>query len=133
MSVVETQTNLSTNELVKAVKQMSLKELDRFVPQIIALLAERKAPYASAAESKLLMKINKGLPPKLKKKLDRLVAKRKAGTLKTDEQKELISLMHEVEEAQVRRIEALTGLAKLRGVSLDSLMDQLGIKAPEYT
>jgi hypothetical protein len=41
-------------------------------------------------------------------------------------------LSDEIEAMDVRRVEHLDKLARLRGVSLEAVMDSLGIRAPEY-
>ncbi len=48
------------------------------------------------------------------------------------EQQELISLTTQLEEWHARRMETLAELAKLRGVSLPVVMDQVGIRLPDY-
>jgi triphosphoribosyl-dephospho-CoA synthetase len=60
-----------------------------------------------------------------------LVAKRRAETLTTDEHRELIALCDHIEQANARRIESLVELAKQRHTSLETLMRELGITAPD--
>jgi hypothetical protein len=86
----------------------------------------------SPAEADLLQKINQGLPPEVWERYHQLVAERRAETLTPSEHTELIRLSDQIELANVRRLEHLVELARLRQVSLDALMDQLGIKAPGY-
>jgi hypothetical protein len=83
-------------------------------------------------EADLLQKINEGLPPEMWQRYHELVARRRAETLTPEEQAELIALSDRVEAANTRRIEHLIELARLREISLEALMDQLGIKAPGY-
>lgn len=97
-----------------------------------SLQARRRAPGLSQGESELLAKINQGFPPDVQRRLNELVAKRQAETLTPGEHEELLRLIEQSEKAEAARVEALAQLAALRGVSLTKLMDDLGIKAPDY-
>jgi hypothetical protein len=66
----------STDQIISAVDQLSLSELERVFDHVLALQAERKAPHLSPAESKLLVRINQGLPPELRERLALLKARR---------------------------------------------------------
>ncbi len=123
-----TQNNISADELLKAAEQLSLAELERFVGKVIEMQAHRKAPHLSSEESILLARINAGLSPELKSRLDGLAAKRDNGTLTEEERRELIELTDQLEEIHAARVEALSEMARLRGVRLTALMDQLGIR-----
>jgi hypothetical protein len=59
-----------------------------------------------------------------------LIEKRRAGTITTDEYTELLELTDEVETLHAQRIEHLAELARLRGISLAEVMQQLGIQTP---
>lgn len=132
MPAVQVKVQLSANKLMEAVASMSQAELEQFLLRVIALQAQRKAPHLSAKESELLIKINRGLPPEIRTRLDRLVAKRKAQKLTSKEHQELLRLIDQLEEAEAARAEALAQLARLRGVSMTTLMNDLGIRPPNY-
>jgi hypothetical protein len=83
-------------------------------------------------EPELLMKINQRLPAALQARFDELVARRQDEILTIEEHEELLRLTEQVEFMDVTRIEALAELAQLRGISVDELMNQLGIRPPEY-
>jgi hypothetical protein len=53
-------------------------------------------------------------------------------TLLPDEQQELMYLIEQREEANVHRIVALIEVAKIRGTTLDALINELGVKPPPY-
>jgi len=57
-----------------------------------------------------------------------LIAKRQSYTITEDELQELIRLTDESERLNVERMKHLLELAHLRGVTLDEVMEQLGIK-----
>jgi len=132
MPAIEANVRLSTSKLFEAVEKLSLSELDQLLSRIIALRARQKSPHLSDKESELLTQINKGLPPDVRTRLDQLVKKRRANNLTSDEYNELLALTDVLEQAEVERAEALVQLARLRGVSMTELMQDLGIQAPDY-
>lgn len=117
----------TADELLEAAGRLSPRELDRFVPQIIALRARRVAPVLGDRECELLAEINRGLPNELRGPYARLVEKRDAETLTAAEHEELIRLSDAVESCQARRLETLIELAQCRALTLDELMRELGI------
>jgi hypothetical protein len=132
MPVVQIEAQLSTKELLKAVTQLSQRELEQFASQVIALTAQRRAPSLPQVESELLLKINQGVPPDIQKRYNELIAKRQAEILTPDEYEELLRLTQQVEKLEARRVEYLAELACLRGTSLTALMENLGIRPPAY-
>jgi hypothetical protein len=84
------------------------------------------------AESELLIKINRGLPAKVQARLNELTVKRQAERLTPEEYGELLRLTDQVEAVEAARATALAQLATLRGVSLSTLMRDLGIPDPNY-
>ncbi len=132
MPVVQVQAQLSTDELLKAVRQLSQPELEQFVSQTIAITAQRRAPSLPHTEAELLLEINRGVPPYVQKHYDELIVKRRGETLTPDEHNELLRLTHEVENVEAHRMKYLAELARLRRTSLTSLMEDLGVRTPEY-
>jgi len=132
MPTAQVEAQLPSNRLLEAIEKLSLPELDQLFSRIIALRAQRKAPYLSAKETELLMKINQGLPAEAQKRLNALADKRRAGTLTSEEHRELLGLVNQLENAEAKRVEALGELARLRGISVTTLMQNLGIRPPEY-
>lgn len=86
----------------------------------------------SQSESELLMEINAGLPEETWRRYSELIEKRRAETLTPDEQQTLIEICDQIERQNGRRVERLVQLARLRGVTLAQLADQLGMEAPAY-
>ena len=126
-----TSSRLSTDEIISAVAQLSLPELEQVFDQVLALQAERKADHLSAAESALLLRINEGLPSELRERLAALRDRREDETITDAEYQELTRLTDQAEELNSDRLGALVELATLRGISLPVLMDQLGIHFPD--
>ncbi len=132
MSTVRVEAQLPTDELLKAVGQLSQPELEQFMFQVIALRARRKAPSLPRAESELLLKINQGAPPDVQQRYRELIAKRRAETLTPQERHELLRLTEQIEALEARRAEYLAQLARLRKTTLTALMKDLGMRKPVY-
>jgi hypothetical protein len=94
--------------------------------------AKQQPLHLSRAETELLQKINLGLSEQQWRRYRELIAKRRAETLAAEEQRELIALSDQIEQANARRMENLIALAKLRQVSLETQMNELGIKPYAY-
>lgn len=127
MPTVNIEANLSTDQLLQAVKQLRAAELDAFAEQVLALRASRQAPHVPRTEAELLLKINEGLPEDFRKRHDELLARRQAETLTPDEHRELIQMGDQLEQQEAERLEALTTLAQLRRTTLAKLMHDLGL------
>ncbi len=122
---------LSTEQIIFAAAQLSLPELEQVFDHVLQLQAERRATHLSASESALLVRINEGMPPELRERLTMLRARREDEFISDTEYEQLTMLTDQAEEAHANRLAAMVELAKLRGVSLPVLMDQLGIRFPE--
>ena len=121
---------LTPEKLLEATEQLSSAELERFMKEVLALHARRKAPGLSKRETELMLKINSGLPLTMRERYHALIEKRRAETLTPAEYDELLALTNQSELKQAERLEALIELAQLRNISLPDLMKQLGIKPP---
>jgi hypothetical protein len=121
-----------SEEFLTAIGQLKLPDLERFVSQVIALQAQRKAPVLPQAEAELLLRINQGIPADIQKRYDELIVKRRAETLTPDEHIELLRLTEKVEKIEAQRMKYLAELARLRRTSLTVLMKKLGIRTPAY-
>ena len=132
MTTFRVEAQVSSDELLKAVGQLSLPDLERFVFDVITLQARRKAPSLSQTETEFLLKINQSMPPELRQRLGDLMAKRQAETLSPEEYKELLRLTGQVEKLEAQRIEYLAELARIRETNLSALMKALGIRTPNY-
>ncbi len=123
---------MSLDELLHAVQALDETDLDQLVRQALLLQAQRRANILSLAESELLLQINQGIPATLHRRYQELAEKRDAEMLSNLEYEELLELSDHIEDFTVQRLEALTKLAALRHVSLQQVMDELGIQAPSY-
>ncbi len=127
MATIHIKAQLSYEELLNAIDQLNLPDLEKLVSQVISLQAKRKAKSFSKDETELLLKINQKIDPKIKERYDELITKRQEEILSSQEYDELLKLTNEVEKFNVKRVENLTRLAQLRNVTLDELMKNLGI------
>lgn len=132
MSTIKVEIQMSSEELLKAVSQLSLPDLEQFVSQVIALQAQRRANSLPQTEAELLLKINQGISSDTQKQYDELFVKRQAENLTTEEHTQLLKLTEQIEKLQAQRIEYLVELAGIRRVSLTELMEDLGIQVPNY-
>jgi hypothetical protein len=80
-----------------------------------------------AREADLLSQINLGLPPELWEQYRELLRKRDDETLAAAEQRQLVALSDQIEQANARRMAHVAELARLRGVGIKALMVDLGL------
>ena len=132
MTTFRVEAQVSSDELLKAVGQLSPSDLERFVSDVIALQAQRKAPSVPYAEAELLLKINQGIPASIRDRYQALIAKRQSETLNAEEHGELLHLTDQVEQLEAQRVAYLAELARLRRTTLTALMQTLGISAPTH-
>ena len=130
--MLQVNAQITFDDLLNAVRQLSVPELERFSVFVLRLQAQQKAVSLSPGESALLLKINTGLGAETQARYDQLIAKRRSETLTTDEYAELLRLTQQAEQIDGQRVEALVELAKLRNVPLKTVMQQLEIQTPAY-
>lgn len=125
-------TSPSSNAILIAARQMSIAELEQVVDQMLALRAERVAPHLSAEESALLERINQGLSASERVRMRALLEKRDEQTLAPAEWQDLTALTDKLELLHADRLAALADLAQVRGVTLDTVIQQLGLHFPDH-
>jgi len=132
MPTIQIEADLSSEQLLSAARQLPRREFDQFVLRVLNLRAELGAPVLPAAESELLLKINHPVPDDLQRRYDELLVRRDARTLTPEEHKELLELTDRVELLEAERMSHLIELARLRQITLEELMKQLGFQPPSY-
>ncbi|QQZ29035.1 STAS/SEC14 domain-containing protein [Thiothrix subterranea] len=132
MSTIQITSQVSTEDLLHGVESLPTEELEQFVARVLALCARRKANSLNEQESKLLQLINRPVPATLQSHYDLLAQKQRTNTLSADEYAELLQVIEKIENFDVERVQHLVTLAQLRQVSLDKLMQDLGIRQPDY-
>ncbi len=118
-------------QLLKGATQKGIS-LENYLVQLLssATKAQKKQDKDEPlSETELLQKINLGITLTEAEWLTyrRLVALRKAELLTEIEHKKLIHLSKKIEEANTERLIYLVALSKLRQVSLDKVMADLGL------
>jgi transcriptional regulator with XRE-family HTH domain len=108
------------------------EEFEELTAGLLALRARRLAPVVSDEETRLLLAVNDGVSVESKDRAASLIEKRDNGSLTVEETSELLRLAEEVERQGMERLEALSTLAELRGVSLRELMQSLGVAARDH-
>lgn len=102
------------------------------IVQIIERQLQEEKEDRESRELALLQKINQGVSPREWERYYQLMKKRDAEELLPAEYQELLKINDKIEIANARRMAYLIELASLREVSLDDLMQQLGIKPAAY-
>lgn len=128
---VKSHISLSLDEILDGISQLGNSELEHFMGQIGNLIAQRKAPSFSKREAELLLKINKGIPKEKLARYNILSDKFLDKNLTEQEHQELLRISNQMEERDAERVKELLELANLRSVSLDSLMQELGLSVSE--
>jgi hypothetical protein len=121
---------IKSQNLRHALDKLNLKELDAIVQQAMEVRASKFTPTLSSNESKLFAQINETLPEAIRHRKLALTRKCKNLTLTKAEHQELLRLTQAAERLDVKRLSALTKLARLRQLSVRALMKDLGIKPP---
>jgi hypothetical protein len=93
MPTIQIEAHLSRRDLLRAAEQLDAAEFQQFVSDVLGLRARRQVPHLSAAESELLLIVNRGLPEDLQGRYRDLIAKRRQETLTAEELTELSALM----------------------------------------
>lgn len=119
--------NATTEQLLESVHRLPDDQLQEFTEQVLRLNALRRSPSLSTAESRLLRAINQPLSADRLSRYRELTRKRDAETLLADEQRELCELSDWLEERNAERLGHVVELARLRGLSLSEMMDQLDL------
>ena len=114
-----------------ALKGMSLDSYFLRLLKQAATLSQSKSTAKQLSETDLLKKINLDISEAEWVKYRHLIGLRRAEHLTEQEHEALIQLGEKIENAHAKRMEHLWSLAQLRGVSLDKIMQDLGIKPIE--
>ena len=129
---VTSQIEIDLDEVVHGLAQLGTRELEQFADKVMALQAQRRAPSLPKDETELLQQINRGLPADIRQRYDALNAKLHDETIVPEEHEELLTFIDRIELAAAERLRLLMALAQLRRVSVDTLMEQLGIRRTTY-
>jgi hypothetical protein len=132
MPKVQVMSQVEIDELLQGVARLGSRDLEQFADRVQALRAHRRAPSLPKREAELLQLINHGLPAEVRQRYDALNDKLHAETITDEEHQELLGLIEQVKQADAERLRNLVELAQLRQLSLDELMEQLGLRRATY-
>jgi len=132
MPTIQVKANVSSAELLDAVEQLPLPDLEEFLDRVLALRAKRVAPTLSSEEANLLTKINAGIPEQVQTRFNELRHIQTTRELSPEEETELFDLVNQIETVEAQRIEYLARLAQLRGKSIRAVMAELNITSPNH-
>jgi hypothetical protein len=119
---------ISTDNLLNVVVQMPEKEFDRFFKKVSELRKKGKNGKISPKESEMIYKINTIIPTNLRERYNELYDKFRYKTLSEAENQELLKLNDELEMLNAERLKYIGKLAKLRGQTLEEVIQDLKIK-----
>jgi len=116
--------------MLEQLRKMKPEEFDSFFEQDLSMRKKQAKSILSPEQTALVQRINRGLPAELQARSERLVNKRKRSRLTAVERNELLQITNIAESLDADRAAALAELAKLRGVPIRVLMEEMGIKPP---
>jgi hemerythrin-like domain-containing protein len=105
----------------------AMRSLLRLVPS-----DPKSANRLSKKETEIFLRINRTLPEDKQQRYEELTEKRVEETLTKKEHKELLSLIEELQQIWVERLQAIVDLAKLRKIPPREMMRQLGVDPEKY-
>lgn len=128
MSTVRVEVQLSSEQLFKAVEQLNQPELEEFVSRLVILYTHKKAATLLKAEAELFLKMHQGITIDASSSYEKFIDLKKIETLSQEEYKALLYLSEKIDQLQAERIDYMAELAKLRGISLTKLMEDIGLQ-----
>jgi ABC-type phosphate transport system auxiliary subunit len=118
----------TVSDILNSVDRFDKSKFEQFYQELTALrLKKNGLPLLNAVESQLLNKINSEFDQKKWDRLTYLDWKLEFGALTAKEETESLKLAEAYEHYSVERLKYLSQLALIRQVSIDKLMEQLGI------
>lgn len=121
---------LEVDELLQGLSDMDLDSLEKFSEALNHIIARRKSPHPSEKELELLDKVYQPFSSVAQQRYDELYQKLEEENISPEEYKALLELIEQAEKHNAEWLEALAGLAALRGVSVEELKQGLGIENP---
>lgn len=128
MTQIKIEAQLPFEQLIQTVEQLDSTELEQLIAKAIRVQTKRKILSLPKEQTLLLQQIIQCIPPQLQERYDFLISKRRDNTLTDEEYQELIDLGEHIEAIDVKRLEHLTELAKLRQTSLNSLIQEFQLQ-----
>jgi hypothetical protein len=120
---------LSVSEILNSVEGLETTKFDQLYRELYALRLQRNSGVRvlNDVESQLLSKINTEFDAKKWERLTYLDWKLEFSALSEKEEIESLKLAEAFENYSVERLKCLSRLALIRQISIDKLIEQLGI------
>jgi hypothetical protein len=119
--------------LLGSFSEMPLRDLERFISELNALVVQKRVTDKGKQDKALLLKINQAiLPEPTMEKYVALQEKMEDGNISDAEYQDLLVIVSKEEKIRNKRIQYLIELSLLRGVSLQVLMNDLGLNIVKY-
>jgi len=128
MTQIIIQSQLPFEQLIQTIEQLDSSELEQLIAQTIKVKTKRKILSLPNDQSLLLQQITQCIPDQLQDRYNFLISKRQDNTITDQEYQELINLGEHIEAIDVKRLENLTELAKLRQTSLKELIKEFQLQ-----
>jgi ABC-type phosphate transport system auxiliary subunit len=120
----------TVSDILNSVDRFDKNKFEQFYQELMALRLKKSGlPLLNAVESQLLNKINIEFDSKKWERLTYLDWKLEFGALTAKEESESLKLAEAYEDYSVERLKCLSQLALIRQISIDKLMEQLGINS----
>lgn len=118
-------------ELIKIISDIQSEDLLKKIWQFLNDQEPiKKTSALTKEETELLLKINDGLPEEIQLRYKDLLTKLSKESISEKEHEELLKLIPVIEAKNAERFQYLFQLAQLWHLSVDEVMDRLGITPP---
>jgi hypothetical protein len=124
---ISNHSDILLHDVEQSIAALQTSDLERFILNIRQLAAARTVPHLDKKETKLLKAINNSIPSEQLERYKDLLEKIQEGTLTSIENEEFLSLNEKIEQLNVNRMKSIIALARLRNVTVPSLMAQLNL------
>ncbi len=123
---------IDLEDILAGIARLEISELEKFTDRVMDLRASRRAPRLPKNESDLLQKINQGVPRKVRRRYEELNEKLHDEVITPQEHQEFLDLVEQIKLSDAERLHCLIELAQIRHITVDTLMEQLGIRQTVY-
>lgn len=124
---ISNHSDILLQEVLQGVSRLETTDIEQFMLNIGQLLAARKSAHLDKKETQLLKAIHKSVPTLLLERYNELVLKSEAETITSLENEEFIALHEKMEQYNAKRYKKIVDLARYRGVSVPTIMQQFNL------
>ncbi len=124
---------MSVAEILDTARGLDITKFEHLFSELSAIRIQKsKLPMLNGVESQLLTKINYLFDEKKWERLKYLDWKSEFEVLSKKEESELLKLAESYENYSVEKLKCIAQLAEIRQISIDKLMENLGITHKIY-